>query len=82
MLFVSLMETTQVARVETVITLHLGDTQNLAILKEQINHVNSVQADGDELDHIFRNYEGLPHHYSRQVQAWFGDSAKFIIANW
>lgn len=39
-----------------------------------------VQADCDELEKILRNVEGIPRTKAR-VQKWYGDDARFIIAN-
>lgn len=56
---------------------------------EQINIdlVESVWADGAELDLIFRSFEGIPKRFHRhadhdQTTKLFGDDAKFIVANW
>jgi hypothetical protein len=49
-----------------------------------LNHelVLSVIADGAELRHILNNFTQLPRCLSRTEQRWFGDHAKFIVANW
>jgi hypothetical protein len=39
-----------------------------------------VQADGDELEEIKNKIENIPFTVGR-VQRWFGDDAKFIVAN-
>ena len=43
--------------------------------------VLSVQADCDELQLILEEISGIPHHANRRVQRWYGDDAKFIVAN-
>jgi len=60
---------------------HLGEDNNL--LRDTnfpILHVLSVQADGDELAAIVREVQGIPWK-TASVQKWFGDDAKFIVAN-
>jgi len=42
----------------------------------------SVIADGPELQHILNNFTQLPRCLSRTEHRWFGDDAKFIVANW
>lgn len=51
--------------------------------------VTSVWADGPELRHIFTYFSGLPVRFIEndlrtlaEKQKWFGDDAKFIVANW
>lgn len=47
-----------------------------------IHRVLSVQADNDELDHIMYKFPNLPMcKGGRRVVTWFGDHAKFIVAN-
>ena len=40
-----------------------------------------VQADGDELYHITRCSVFIPHVVAANVMTWFGDDARFILAN-
>ena len=52
-----------------------------------IGLVQSVWADKTELDLIYRSFEGIPKRFHRhadhdQTSKWFGDDAKFIVANW
>ncbi len=56
---------------------HVG-TPNL-ILTEIIN-VSFIQVDGHELDHIRQQFTNLPMTTKRSAR-WFGDLAKFIVAN-
>jgi len=60
---------------------------------KQLNYPNnpdiiqSVIADGPELDHIMICFASLPWRCNRdqtlpQSMQWFGDDAKFIVANW
>lgn len=49
--------------------------------------VDSVWADGPELVEIIKNFEGVPKRFNRhydhdQTMKWFGDDARFIVANW
>jgi len=39
-----------------------------------------VQADGDELEFIYREFANIPHGRGSVVM-WFGDMAKFIAGN-
>lgn len=50
-------------------------------LKRAIRDVLEVQADGDELMHILKNFSGIPQHNTRRVVRWFGDDARFIVGN-
>ena len=59
--------------------LHVGVTVPLS-LKEDIRSVYLVQADGHELDFIFQQFHGLPFAQGRVVR-WYGDHARFIVAN-
>lgn len=50
----------------------------------EVSNVIEVQADGDELTFLLRHTENLP--ITKQLgrylsQRWFGDHAKFIVAN-
>lgn len=67
---------------------HIG-TELAKLVNEE---VIEVQADGDELDFIFNNFQGIPFAWERakeqpyekkfkRVQRWFGDHAKFIYHN-
>lgn len=49
--------------------------------------VQSVLATDDELAFILRKFDGIPKRIYRDEdvttdQSWFGDDAKFIVANW
>jgi len=45
-----------------------------------INDIEYIQANGDELELILSSFKNLP--YSNQpVVKWYGDMAKFIMAN-
>lgn len=43
--------------------------------------IKEVQLDGHELDHVLITMPNLPRSSGRVV-SYFGDHAKFIIANW
>lgn len=47
-----------------------------------IEEVAMVQLDGDELEHVYRNFNNIPMNVKRRVNVWRGDMAKFIIENW
>lgn len=65
----------------------IGDSTELI----NLDTVNSVVADGHELDFIEYHFTGIPMRLkadranagsSELSQQWFGDHAKFIVANW
>jgi len=54
--------------------------------KEKIKNIDphtvkEVQVDGHELDHVISTMPNLPKSSGRVVQ-YFGEHAKFIVANW
>jgi hypothetical protein len=57
---------------------HTGE--NFAGIRTLSNEISNVQADGDELEHIKRNFSNIPM-TNKPVIKWFGDDAKFIVAN-
>jgi hypothetical protein len=62
-----------------------GETYTLHVGEDPFPHLSipaivEVQADGDELNLIFREAI-LIVHTNRQVQQWYGDDAKFIVGN-
>lgn len=58
---------------------HVGETAPIG--QKFICEVSEVQADGDELLWIERNFRNLPIHNTSPVQRWFGEHAKFIVAH-
>ena len=50
-------------------------------IKKYSLEVSSVQADGDELEHIKDKFKNIPLSIVERVVTWFGDNAKFIVAN-
>lgn len=40
-----------------------------------------IQADGHELEHILTNIKGIRTAPNKRVVRWFGDEARFILAN-
>jgi len=48
----------------------------------KIDKLFSLHADECELDWIYCNFKDLPIRCGRRRQIWFGDDARFIIANW
>ena len=62
---------------------HLG-TGNLPYIQGYpVSDVESVQADGDELDYVLRRFENLCRtcDVSLRVVYWYGDTAQFIVGN-
>lgn len=56
----------------------------------EIDRITEVQADGDELEHVIQRSQNLPTSFESdcainkrpsRVQRWFGDAAKWIVAN-
>jgi hypothetical protein len=62
---------------EGLTTHHVGEP----LYKGSLSQVIEVQADGDELLHITQRFTNLPMTNGRVVR-WFGDHARFIVANW
>jgi phosphotransferase system HPr-like phosphotransfer protein len=68
-------------------TLYVGDTNNLHALINLLNTnyktmgLVEVQADGNELEQILKQFKDLPHNPDRRVHIWYGDLAKTILAN-
>lgn len=46
-----------------------------------IKNVEEIQADGGELDLILRVCQNIPVVTTTNVMRWFGDDARFIVAN-
>lgn len=59
-------------------TWHVGEPRPCSI--SEMERVTEVQADGDELIHIYGMCDNLPSCKGHVVN-WFGDHAKFIVAN-
>lgn len=67
------------------VTWHVGYKEDLARIKQAAPEVREIQADGDELERILRNFtigerSTIPR-TSALVQSWYGDLAKTIILN-
>ena len=58
-----------------VLTYHVGE-----VIHPE-GEVIEIQADGDELNHIYDNFKGIPWS-NRRVVIWRGNVAQFIIDNW
>lgn len=63
---------------EETLNYHLGDPTNLLYYAEV---ATAVQADGEELQTVIRNFDNLPWRRWASIATWFGDTAKFILAN-
>ena len=48
---------------------------------DYIHLIEFVQAHGDELQEIYRQFAHLPQARLAKVVRWYGDHAKFIVAN-
>jgi hypothetical protein len=59
---------------------HVGEKSPFTNTAE-ILHIVEVQADGDELEHIYNKAIGVRSAYNARVVRWFGDDAQFIVAN-
>lgn len=53
---------------------------NLGEERPYVNTVKSITADGIELTAI-KNLQGIPMKFFQDEVTWFGDDAKFIVAN-
>jgi len=66
---------------------HIGDGSLKEVVENSpgagsITDVVMVQADGDELSAIVHQIQNIPRaRASARVTAWYGDDAKFIVAN-
>lgn len=47
-----------------------------------IDLIESVWADENELYFIFREFTGISMRLNTSTVKWFGDDARFIVANW
>ena len=62
--------------------LSIGDKTQAEAIAHQHDRIEKVIADGEELEHIIQNYMNLFFRLSVAEMTWFGDDAKFIVANW
>jgi len=65
---------------------NIGDPDRQWHVGETLRHpasqgVESVQAEGDELEYILNNFRNLPNAPACRVVKWFGEHAQFIVAN-
>lgn len=58
----------------------LIDTYYIKLLEDGVKEVVCVQADGDELDYITRNFKNI-RQASKPVVKWTGEDALFIVNN-
>ena len=61
----------------TYITWHIGQSPEFQIW----NGIRTVQADGDELEHIQNNFTSIPMRTGKRVVIWHGEMAQFIVDN-
>lgn len=59
---------------------HYGDTRNLNNIAWNYYGWVAIQADGDELGLIYNNLK-FPVIPFKSVVSWFGDDARYILAN-
>lgn len=57
---------------------HVGEKLNT---KHATHEVKEIYADGDELSFILQNVEGIPRAKGQRSMRWYGDHARFIVAN-
>ncbi len=57
---------------------HIGEPIAIDL---DFENVQFVQADGEELEYIRRNFSNLPMATNKHAPRWFGDLAKLIVAN-
>lgn len=48
----------------------------------EIRDVDSVQLDNTELEHVLTTMTNLPKANNKRIVTYFGEHAKFILANW
>jgi hypothetical protein len=58
---------------------HVGESSPVANI--DVMEIEEVQADGDELALIRRNVRNIPDYPSNVHVRYFGDTARFIVAN-
>lgn len=58
---------------------HVG--KPLPVIHDILSNIVSVQADGDELEHVRDTISGIPDRKDARVVSWFGDHARFIAGN-
>lgn len=61
------------------LTWHIGE--RLCLTTTDLHLVESIQADGDELEYIKSYFCNLPFVTNKRVVIWFGDDARFIAGN-
>ena len=61
------------------VSAHIGSMKRV-LEGSNLGEILLVQADGDELEKILEDFQGIPRSKS-SVQKWFGDHAKFIAHN-
>lgn len=58
---------------------HVGD--KLVLNSVEVRHLEYIEANGNELDCILSNFIHIPYHRDKKPMIWYGDMAKFIMAN-
>lgn len=57
---------------------HIGEPRPSGL---NLLQVQEIQADGDELDHIKRNFDNLPIANHVRVVRWYSEHARFILSH-
>jgi hypothetical protein len=60
---------------------HIGDWHIKGLAGNSRDPIVSIQADGDELDHILNHFNNIPK-VDKNVVIYYGEIAQFIIGNW
>ena len=60
---------------------HVGSPAPVAAGEYTKGGIESVTASGHELNKVLNEIKGIPLAEGRPVVTWFGDHAKFIVAN-
>jgi len=61
--------------------LFIGDHDQATLIANDHDRIVKVIADEDELDFINQTFD-IPKSNRKDECTWFGDHAKFIVANW
>ena len=60
--------------------IHVGQINDN--MRNSVSNIISIQADGDELNHIHQNFSNIPFRKDKRVVKFYGETAKFIMGNW
>ena len=54
--------------------------EKIHISPKDILKVEYIEVDGNELSWLVNSFVNIPYHRTREPQVWFGDMARFIVA--